>query len=118
MTRTRASRALLLTLLGLAGFTPPALARQQPVNGQPVVTEPPRLLDESITAEEGDAPARRLVSFNEFQGPLGSMRVGFGLLFDYAAFDQDEVSRDQVDVDDQWNYHDGRILFSGRLNFN
>ena len=31
------------------------------------------------------APARRLVSFNEFEGPLGSLRVGFGLLFDYAS---------------------------------
>ena len=118
MTRTHAPQALLLTLLGLAAFTPPVLARQQPANAQPVPSEaPPRLLDDSITAEEADAPARRLVSFNEFQGPLGSIRVGFGLLFDYASFSQDEVSKDQVVVDDQWKYRDGRILFSGRLNF-
>ena len=117
MTRSGAARALLLTLLGLAGFTPPALARQPPTNAQPVATEAPRLLDESMTAEEADAPARRLISFNEFEGPLGSMRIGFGLLFDYAAFSQDEVSQEQVDVEDQWKYRDGRVLFSGRLNF-
>ena len=117
MTRTRTSRALVLTLLGLAGLTPPALARQQPTTAQRVSSDAPKLLDDSITAEEGDAPARRLVSFNEFEGPLGSMRVGFGLLFDYAAFSQDEVSKEQVEVDDQWKYRDGRILFSGRLNF-
>ena len=68
MRRTRAARAGLLTLLGLAGFTPPVLARQPPANAQPVAAEAPRLLDESMTAEEGDAPARRLVSFNEFEG--------------------------------------------------
>ena len=117
MTRTRAVRALLLTLLGLAAFAPPALARQQPATGQPGGGEAPRLLDESITAEEGDAPARRLVKFNEFQGPLGSIRVGGAVLFDYVSFEQDEISKDQVDVDDQWKYRDGRILFSGRLNF-
>ena len=117
MTRTGAARALLLALLGLAGFTPPALARQPPTHAQPVATEPPRLLDESMTAEEGDAPARRLISFNEFEGPLGSMRIGFGVLFDYAAFSQDTVSQEQVDVEDQWKYRDGRVLFSGRLNF-
>lgn len=117
MTRTGAARALLLALLGLAGFTPPALARQPPTNAQPVATEAPRLLDESMTAEEGDAPARRLISFNEFEGPLGSMRIGFGVLFDYAAFSQDATSQEQVDVEDQWKYRDGRVLFSGRLNF-
>ncbi len=106
MTRPRAARALLLSVLGLAGSTPAAFAQQPPIP-----------LDDTMTAAESDAPARRLVSFNEFEGPLGSVRIGGGVLIDYAAFEQDEISQQQVDVDTQWKYRDGRVLFSGRLNF-
>ncbi len=106
MTRPRAARALLLSVLGLAGSTPAAFAQQPPIP-----------LDDTMTAAESDAPARRLVSFNEFEGPLGSIRIGGGVLIDYAAFEQDEISQQQVDVDTQWKYRDGRVLFSGRLNF-
>jgi hypothetical protein len=74
-------------------------------------------LDDSITAAESDAPARRLVSFNEYEGPLGSIRIGGGVLYDYAAFSQDASSREQVELDSQWKYRDGRVLLSGRLNF-
>ena len=77
----------------------------------------PPAIDDSITAAESDAPARRLVHFNEYEGPLGSIRIGGGVLYDYAAFGQDANSQQQVALDSQWKYRDGRILLSGRLNF-
>ncbi len=77
----------------------------------------PPAIDDSITAAESDAPARRLVHFNEYEGPLGSIRIGGGVLYDYAAFGQDANSQQQVELDSQWKYRDGRILLSGRLNF-
>ena len=44
-------------------------------------SQPPPI-DDSITAAESDAPARRLVSFNEYEGPLGSIRIGIFENFD------------------------------------
>jgi phosphate-selective porin OprO/OprP len=92
---------------------PPAAAAQQPAGD---ASQPPATEDE-ITAAETDAPRRSLVKFNEYQGPLGSVRVGFGVLYEYASFKQDDDSKEQLALDDQWKYRDGRILFSGRLNF-
>src|SRR3954469_20009867 len=89
------------------------LAAQNQATSDP---QPPPI-DDSITAAESDAPARRLVNFNEYEGPLGSIRIGGGVLYDYAAFGQDANSQQQVDLDSQWKYRDGRVLLSGRLNF-
>jgi phosphate-selective porin OprO and OprP len=85
--------------------------------GGTVASQPPPAVEDTISAAESDAPARRLVKFNEYEGPLGSIRVGFGLLFDYAAFKQDEPSKEQFTLDDRWKYRDGRVLFTGRLGF-
>src|SRR6478609_5535408 len=98
----------LAVLIGTAG-----LAAQSPAPPDPQ----PLPIDDTITAAESDAPARRLVSFNEYEGPLGSIRIGGGVLYDYAAFGQDAASREQVALDSQWKYRDGRVLLSGRLNF-
>lgn len=78
---------------------------------------PPALLDDTIEAAESDAPRRQLVKFNEIEGPYGSIRFGFGFLMDYAHFDQDGASEQQVDAESQWKYRDGRILLSGKLKF-
>ncbi len=110
MKRTAAARALLMMTMLVEG--PPAVIAQQPP------TDSPSAIDDTMTAAESDAPARQLVKFNEFEGPLGSIRVGFGLLFDYATFEQDEVSKEQVEeLNPEWEYRDGRLLLSGRLNF-
>jgi phosphate-selective porin OprO/OprP len=80
---------------------------------------PAPLLDDTIDATEVDEPRRKLINFNEIQGPFGSLRVGFGVLYDYASFDQDQGSKEQFDsLESGWKYRDGRILFSGRMNFN
>lgn len=82
-----------------------------------IAADTPSAVDDTITAAESDAPARRLVKFNEYEGPLGSIRIGFGLLWDYATYEQDEQSQEQFDLVPQWKYRDGRLLLSGRLGF-
>src|SRR5215469_1007371 len=47
---------------------------------------------------DGDAPARRLVKWNEYDGPLLTLRVGGGFLYDYAAYAQDAESRSQLSL--------------------
>ena len=43
---------------------------------------------------EAAVPRRRLVNFNEYDGPIGTIRVGFGLLTDYATYSPDANSED------------------------
>ena len=64
---------------------------------------------------DADAPARRVVKWNEYEGPLSTLRLGGALLYDYAAYDQDEVSKQQVSFSDGSKLRDFRFLLSGRL---
>src|SRR5262245_49220172 len=77
--------------------------------------EPAAAIDDEIDAGESanDEPKRRLIKWNEYEGPLFTIRVGGGYLYDYVAFTQDENSKEQVDVEDQWKLRDARVLFSG-----
>ena len=115
MKRLHAAQALII-LLALVAIPAAVEAQQAPQQG--AVASPPPAIEDTITAAETDAPVRRLVKFNEVEGKAGSIRVGFGLLFDYARFDQDETSKEQFpDLDNQWKYRDGRVLLSGRFGF-
>ncbi len=93
---------------------------QQPTSAttQPDSTQPTNI-DDTITAgeAENEAAARKLVNWNEYQGPLGSIRFGFGFLWDRAHFSQDENSKSQVDLPAADKLRDFRLLFSGRLGF-
>jgi phosphate-selective porin OprO/OprP len=110
----------LLTLTVLAGVPTIALAQTPPpasvTQDAPPASQPPAIVD-TMDASESDAPARRLVRFNEYEGPAGSIRLGFGFLYDYVTYDQDENSKEQFDGDPQWKMRDVRVLFSGRVNF-
>jgi|RhiMethySRZTD1v2_1073278.scaffolds.fasta_scaffold00032_38 phosphate-selective porin OprO and OprP len=76
-------------------------------------------LDDTIEAGEADAeaPARRLITWNEYEGPLFTIRVGGGVLYEYAAYAQDENSKTQVDLAPEAKVRDTRVLFKGRLKF-
>lgn len=82
-------------------------------------TLPPGPIDETIAAgdSDGDVPVRRLVSWNEFDGKWFSIRGGGGFLLDYAAFAQDEASKQQIRVAPKFQFRDGRALFKGKLKF-
>lgn len=81
--------------------------------------EQPSAIDDTIQAGEADAesPARQLVKWNEYQGPLGSIRIGTGYLLDYATYAQDENSKEQFDLSPDLKLRDFRVLLRGRLGF-
>jgi phosphate-selective porin OprO/OprP len=76
-------------------------------------------IDETIDASQSEnpGPRRQLVSWNEYDGPLFSIRVGGGFLYDYAAYVQDENSKEQIDLSPDGKLRDFRVLFRGALKF-
>lgn len=60
---------------------------------------------------------RRIVSWNEYEGKYFSIRGGGGFLVDYAAFAQDDTSKQQVVVEPKYQLRDARALFKGKLKF-
>src|SRR3954469_13695633 len=70
-----------------------------------------------VSAGEADAdpPRRRLVKWNEYEGPLFTLRVGAGFLVDYAGYAQDEASKDQRDLESGFKIRDSRLVISGRI---
>jgi phosphate-selective porin OprO/OprP len=64
---------------------------------------------------EADVPARRFVRWNEYEGPLSTLRFGGGFLYDYAAYDQDDAGEQQIDFTDGSKLRDFRFLLKGRL---
>ena len=76
-------------------------------------------LDDTIEAGEAEteAPRLRTISFNELKGPVGSIRIGGGFLYDYATYHQDANSGEQFpDLSPEWKVRDSRILFHGSFN--
>ena len=54
----------------------------------------PAINNTSDAAEaEGDRPPRRLVHWNEYEGPDFGLRLGAFLLYDYADYAQDDDSK-------------------------
>lgn len=75
-------------------------------------------LDDTLDAAEADGqPRRQLVRWNEYEGPYFTLRVGGGFLYDYAAYDQDNDSKQQLDLNPSGVLRDFRFLFKGRLKF-
>ncbi len=74
-------------------------------------------LDTSIVAGESgsETPARRLVKWNEYEGPLFTLRVGAAMLYDIGTFAQDDASRNQVHLEPGGQIRDSRFLLSGRI---
>jgi len=76
-------------------------------------------IDDTLVAGDSDAdvPVRKLVSWNEYEGKWFSIRGGGGFLVDYAAFAQDDTSKQQVRLDSKFQLRDARALFRGKLKF-
>jgi phosphate-selective porin OprO/OprP len=116
---------VLLALIMLMG-APRTAEGQQPANSQQpngpqsaAPASPPLTLDDKIEAgdEELAEPVRRLVKWNEYEGTLVTFRFGGGLLYEYAAFSQDDASKRQVALLPEPKVRDSRILFKGGFKF-
>jgi phosphate-selective porin OprO/OprP len=74
-------------------------------------------LDDTIAAGDDEAgePARRLVSWNNYEGKYFTFQFGGGFLYDYAAYAQDDVSKSQIELHPMPKLRDTRALFRGRI---
>ena len=76
---------------------------------------PKSTLENIIEAGESsdEQPSRKLVHWNEYEGPNFTIRVGGGLLFDYGAFSQDTQSKEQVTLSPDIKLRDARFILRG-----
>jgi phosphate-selective porin OprO/OprP len=69
------------------------------------------------TIEAGESaleePKRKLVRWNEYEGPRFTIRMGAGLLYDFAAYSQDEESKEQFPLSSTGKIRDFRFLLKG-----
>ncbi len=84
-------------------------------NPNPAQTQgTPPSIENTVEAAE-PLPRRDLVHWNEYHGPHFTIRVGAGLLLDYAAFAQDEESKEQIKLSPDGKLRDFRLIMGGKL---
>lgn len=64
---------------------------------------------------DGPGPRRKLVHWNEFEGPYFTARLGGGVLYDYVAYSQDGDSKEQMTLRPTGQLRDFRLLLKGRF---
>ena len=104
-------------LFGLAAaLTVPRLSRAQELAA---TSETPAEVAVNATMvageSEADEPARQFVKWNEYEGPISTLRFGGGFLYDYAWYNQDGASEQQVDFEDGSKLRDFRFLLKGKF---
>jgi phosphate-selective porin OprO/OprP len=113
----RQQRCAAFLLFGLAAaLTVPRLSHAQEPAAS-TVTPAEAAVDAKMEAgeAEADVPLRRFVKWNEYEGPISTLRFGGGFLYDYAAYDQDEASEQQIDFSDGAKLRDFRFLLKGKF---
>ena len=113
--RRRVAATIIAAMLLLA---PPSRG-QQPSSSDPPA-EPQPMLDHSMEAAEGELPqiekSRKLIHWNEYEGPYITLKFGVAGMLDYGVFSQDEDNELQVGtIDPGYKVRDFRLLFSGRF---
>lgn len=107
-------RGVLLALATSAGGAfgaqpsepPPVLAPASTINRSP----------QEAGADADIRPRRRLVKWNEYEGPISTLRFGFGFLLDFSSYIQDDDNKRQVGpLDADVGVRDARLLFRGRF---
>jgi phosphate-selective porin OprO/OprP len=77
---------------------------------------PPSVEDtQQAGGSSADPPARRLVKWNEYEGPVFTLRASAGVILDAATFAQDDASREQFELEPDWQVRDFRVMFNGRI---
>ena len=121
-------RTLLFNALGAAALAAALLLAPVRLRGQepePVPpTSPPSsqepMLDDSIEAAEDELPQvdrkRKLVRWNEYEGPWITLKFGMAGMVEGAAYSQDDDNKEQLgQLDTTYKVRDFRVLFSGRF---
>lgn len=84
-----------------------------------VAADEPSGTDQNNTLDaaeaDGAGPRRKLVSWNEYEGPYFTARLGGGFLYDYAAYSQDSDSKEQMTLRPTSLVRDFRMLLNGRF---
>src|SRR6188472_1461531 len=110
---------LLAGVLAVSLLTPGFVRGQEPSPSPSPSPAVDGTLDDTLEAGEADAeePARRrMAKWNEYEGPFFTIRVGAGLLYEGAAYSQDEASEEQFpDLVPESKLRDARFLIKGRL---
>ena len=55
------------------------------------------------------------MKWNEYEGPLFTLRVSAGVLLDAGTYAQDDKSREQFDLQSDWQVRDFRLMLNGRI---
>ena len=78
---------------------------------------PPPTVEDTQEAGESSAepPARRLVKWNEYEGPLFTLRASAGVILDAGTFAQDDASREQFELEPDGQVRDFRVMLNGRI---
>jgi phosphate-selective porin OprO/OprP len=107
--------ALRLTALAFAGLA--LIAVPRPARSQSPSAATPATLDSTVAAGGADVekPRRRLVKWNEYDGPISTIRLGYGFLYDFATYAQSEESKQQVAMKPDIGLRDFRLILSGRF---
>ena len=125
----RAPLAALVFVLFSPADAPPVLAQGAGEPAPPSAeSEPPAHDSEGDTAltvtisdqsdagdMEGEAPRRKLIRWNELDGPYSTFRLGMAFLTDFTTFAQDDESEQQFDLESDEGVRDFRLLFSGKF---
>ena len=74
-------------------------------------------ISDIVDAAEADGaePRRKLVKWNEYEGPYFTARLGGGFLYDYMTYSQDEESKQQMELSPSGIVRDARLLLKGRF---
>jgi phosphate-selective porin OprO/OprP len=100
-----------LAVLGISAILSiafPGPARSQAPSGS---------IDTTSAAGDGDAqePKRKLVKWNQYDGPVTTARLGYGLGIDYVGYSQDDESKKQFRLTPELGLRDFRILLKGKF---
>ena len=110
----RAGWMLVLIALGVVGVA--TLSAPAAVRAQGSADQPASVDSTNEAGEPGpDTPKRRTVSWNEYDGPISTLRFGYGLLVDFATYAQDAEAEQQAKAKADAGLRDFRVLFKGRF---
>lgn len=107
--------AQLSVLIGLLLASAPLSSH----SAESAAAPPDSVIDTTVDAGEADAeePRRKLVKWNQYDGPISTLRFGFGFLVDTANYIQDDESKQQIpNVENpDIGLRDFRVLFKGKF---